>query len=568
MEDEFVQEMMRLVTDLGKNLGRDHSGRATYFLMIDKAVFYPDQLQLNLNAATISELFVPDNQDELIVGYQYLANEHQQIVHELDSVKEKGEEQRKYFEPKLLSCEKNARSLRQQLSDLESKLPANLELSPQYLTMKQYVDHILRDLSQKLIEISPSVGADHQLGRISENVSSVRGIGDPDPRMANSDLHFVTEENYESNQLRVNNSLSRNRAAIQTPKPFYQNTDDIDASDNHRIIRSRGDAAAVKVNSSTQNQDLVRTQKEFQPAVDNQTSGITTFGRNPQLGMFQDPSKTTGSFRFINTDQKQQALSQPSVDENKTRDSRQQFLVAKHKLEDEIKALETELDAANMQKSLVTAQLYAQKQTAPHTGPRRSAGASDELDKGYRVIEAGLLRELHATQEHAAALDLETALLEQELHLVQNEVLYFEGQHENLSDALQTEKAEHETLSLELMNLNRQVEKHQYRKQQLQLQERKIHHLRQELQTDLLSKTGFSLTEVRRLHDGSQPDRSVHSTVAQVSPPADTVRRVTVEGSLAAYDELLAKHPVVPAFPQLFQKIISKGASTMQVDCC
>ena len=195
MEDEFVQEMVRLVTDLGKNLGRDHSGRATYFLMIEKAVFHPDQLQLNLNAASISELFVPDNQDDLIVRYQYLANEHQQILHELDSVKEKGEEQRKYFEPKLLSCEKNARPLRQQLSDLESRLPVKAELSPQYLTMKQYVDHILRDLSQKLIEISPSVGADHQLGRISENVSSVRGIGDPDPRMANSDLHFVTEEN-------------------------------------------------------------------------------------------------------------------------------------------------------------------------------------------------------------------------------------------------------------------------------------------------------------------------------------------------------------------------------------
>lgn len=247
-------------------------------------------------------------------------------------------------------------------------------------------------------------------------------------------------------------------------------------------------------------------------------------------------SKITGSFRLIKT-----------VDHPETVNRKQslEYQQTKTRLEAEIKALESELDDMHKQKSRITSQLYAQKHLEANHGAQTGLSSVMEVSKGYQVIEAGLLRELQTAQEQAEALDGELALADQALNLVRNEELYFAGQQEYLTETLALERAEHEARSAELLGLQRQVARQQHRRQQLQLQERKIEHLRRELNTDVTNP----------------PQKALQDAPAHVQ----SVRPLHSALPAAVVDQMLSTHPVVPTFASMFQKIAAKGPSTIQV---
>lgn len=121
LEMEFVNEMVTLVKDLGKHFSRDHSGKATCFLMIEKAVFHPDQLTFVWDATSLPDLFLPGSKDEFVVGYQTLASEHEQLVSDVEQIQGRSELDRRRLESRLLECEKKAKVLKDKLKGMESK---------------------------------------------------------------------------------------------------------------------------------------------------------------------------------------------------------------------------------------------------------------------------------------------------------------------------------------------------------------------------------------------------------------------------------------------------------------
>lgn len=415
-------------------------------------------------------------------------------------------------------------------------------------------------------------------------MSSVRGVGDHDQQFNNSYVHFATEENFDSNNPKISNSLHRGRGA-RTPASLFHHTEELDISKEDPNLLPPNPKTSLRKKEQTPPPLQLEThaqtdlQKSSQQAY--ALNELATFGIQGNTQGQADPSKGVSSFRFVETGQGRNSPDQfiHTFEKTGTQKSSQQaerashseFNKLKQQLEADIRALELELEEANMQKTNITNELYTLKQNDPQHGANHQTTRPSEVDKGYKLIESGLLKELATAEQTSRLLDTQIHSVQQEINLVENEILYFEGVKENLLEAIELNKAENQTLSLELLNLNKQLEKYQFRQQQLQLQDLKIRHLREELENEMFSKTKLSISELRRAHDRTVNSGNVsvvqHVSSSSVRHPHNAEMGDNIpEHMLQEYESLSRLCAKTPVYPELLEKVVSRGTPSVKVD--
>lgn len=81
----LVHETLKSVEDWKASLEKDHKGRPTYFLMVYRAVFEPDQIVLAENAKTLPEFFVPTESDKVIQEFNGFLEQYEGLLRRFES---------------------------------------------------------------------------------------------------------------------------------------------------------------------------------------------------------------------------------------------------------------------------------------------------------------------------------------------------------------------------------------------------------------------------------------------------------------------------------------------------
>lgn len=78
--EEFIDLVLGVLTEWRNLLGMDHKGKATYFIMMHKAVFKPDEVDLNFESTTPYDIFSPTDKDPLIIDYRKYSQDYENLI--------------------------------------------------------------------------------------------------------------------------------------------------------------------------------------------------------------------------------------------------------------------------------------------------------------------------------------------------------------------------------------------------------------------------------------------------------------------------------------------------------
>lgn len=83
---EFIEEVLNTVEEWNTHLARDHKGKLTFFMMIHKAVFFPEEISYNPDYSSLQEAFKPTSQDPLTQQYQLLNKAYEELNQQFEEV--------------------------------------------------------------------------------------------------------------------------------------------------------------------------------------------------------------------------------------------------------------------------------------------------------------------------------------------------------------------------------------------------------------------------------------------------------------------------------------------------
>ncbi len=132
LRDEFIGFVVKMINDWKDLLGKDHKGKVTSFLMIHRALYNPEEVDLNFESTNLYEIFTPSERDPLISKYIQYSLEYELLNDKLSnpqhfgrtgsnplteqsivSLVQRGNDLYKKlgeFESSFCSCERSARS--------------------------------------------------------------------------------------------------------------------------------------------------------------------------------------------------------------------------------------------------------------------------------------------------------------------------------------------------------------------------------------------------------------------------------------------------------------------------
>lgn len=119
---EFIDLVLKYVEDWKNTLGRDSKGKYTYFMMIHKSVFLPDEVKVNLDGKSISETFVPSEKDPLIIGYAEFSKDYQGSIDRLAKYTTLKDAEKKKTEENAKKCIERGTEIHRCLREVESKI--------------------------------------------------------------------------------------------------------------------------------------------------------------------------------------------------------------------------------------------------------------------------------------------------------------------------------------------------------------------------------------------------------------------------------------------------------------
>lgn len=81
---QIILETLKSVEDWKHQLEKDHKGKPTYFLMIYRAIFEPNQIVIAEEAKTLPDYFVPTEDDIMIKRFNELSDQYQSLLNKFN----------------------------------------------------------------------------------------------------------------------------------------------------------------------------------------------------------------------------------------------------------------------------------------------------------------------------------------------------------------------------------------------------------------------------------------------------------------------------------------------------
>jgi hypothetical protein len=168
--DDFISLVIKMINDWKDLLGKDHKGKVTSFLMIHRALYSPEEVDLNFESTNLNEIFTPTEKDPLVSKYIQFSVEYEVLNDKLSNTQQTGKPAfTSLTEQSIVSLVQRGHELYKKLAEFESSFCLMREVSQIYLNTKKYIEFMIQELNSKLKDINPVLVQDFQ--EPSRNVS-------------------------------------------------------------------------------------------------------------------------------------------------------------------------------------------------------------------------------------------------------------------------------------------------------------------------------------------------------------------------------------------------------------
>ena len=137
---EFIDLMLKSISEWHSQLGKDHSGKCTYFLMLYKAIMNPEEITVDIDSPNLQDTFHPTEKDSLIQRYTKFCAEYEEAMEYAMNTPADANAQAKS------RAEEFIERATQRGSDLYKALKEVAKLTEAYGTAKTYTEQMVREL--------------------------------------------------------------------------------------------------------------------------------------------------------------------------------------------------------------------------------------------------------------------------------------------------------------------------------------------------------------------------------------------------------------------------------------
>ena len=121
--DEFISFVVKIINDWKDLLGKDHKGKVTSFLMIHRALYSPEEVDLNFESTNLFEIFTPSEKDPLISKYIQFSLEYELLNDKLSNNHQTGKLGfNSLTEQSIVSLVQRGHDLQKKLGEFESRV--------------------------------------------------------------------------------------------------------------------------------------------------------------------------------------------------------------------------------------------------------------------------------------------------------------------------------------------------------------------------------------------------------------------------------------------------------------
>lgn len=122
IRDEFIGFVVKMINDWKDLLGKDHRGKVTSFLMVHRALYSPEEVDLNFDSANLNEIFTPSDKDPLISSYIQYSLEYELLHDKLSNAPHSKSGFNPLTEQAIVSLVQKGSELARKLAEFESRL--------------------------------------------------------------------------------------------------------------------------------------------------------------------------------------------------------------------------------------------------------------------------------------------------------------------------------------------------------------------------------------------------------------------------------------------------------------